>query len=133
MVQEKELRSGNLVYRIIEDYEPLAEKKVVEWGWDIVYRIGDCVDREENYEYIVLTAEKLKEFGFEKGKRGINEYYYIDDFEIQIHGDKFPLAIWGGESAPHLTQYIGLRTKYVHQLQNLYFALKGKELERKTI
>jgi len=120
MVQEKELRSGNLVYRIIEDYEPLAEKKVVEWGWDIVYRIGDCVDREENYEYIALTAKWMEEFGFKKSSKFV---YYFDDFSWDVRDCLFTVySDCNGEYAYYV------KVEWVHQLQNLYFALTGKEL-----
>jgi len=125
MVQEKELRSGNLVYRVIEDYEPLTEKKVVEWGWDIVYRIGDCVDREENYEYIPLTAEWMEEFGFKKSSKFV---YYFDDFSWDVRDCLFTVySDCNGEYA------YCVEVEYVHTLQNIYFALKGKELERKTV
>jgi len=75
-----------------------------------------------------LTEEWLVRFGFEKYKRGNDEIFCIDDFEIQIHGDKYVLSIHGGETAPNLTQYFAHHTKHVHQLQNLYFALTGEEL-----
>ena len=77
---------------------------------------------------IPLTEEWLLKFGFEKEGHGFKEYWHLNDFEIEIHGDRFPLRIWGGESAPHLTQFIGHRTKHVHELQNLYYALTGEEL-----
>jgi len=128
MVQEKELRSGNLVYRVIEDYEPLTEKKVVEWGWDIVYRIGDCVDREENYEYIPLTAEWMEEFGFVKDEH--YGTYCLGDYCVSPNYGDFRFM---NDPCSDALSYWITNVKWVHQLQNLYFAITGKELERKTV
>lgn len=123
---EKELRGGNLVYRVIEDYEPLAEKKVVEWGWDVVRRIMECMDSEENYEFIPLTAEWLVRFGFKN-----DEGWSIDISEGDGRFDWFCIAeVRGGfyYSVGGNEYIIGKEIKWVHQLQNLYFALTGKEL-----
>lgn len=84
-----------------------------------------------NYQPIPLTKEWLLKFGFEKFNHSVKEYWAINDFEIEIHCNKFPIRICGGESSPHLTQFIGHGTKYVHQLQNIYFALTGEELKIK--
>jgi len=117
---EKKLRGGNLVYRIVEGFEPLVEKRVVEWGWDIVYRIGDCVDIEDNYEFIPLTAEWLVRFGFRKSS---NFVYYFDSFSWDSRDSLFTVySDWNGEYAYYV------KVEWVHQLQNLYFALTGKEL-----
>jgi len=117
---EKKLRGGNLVYRIVEGFEPLVEKRVVEWGWDIVYRIGDCVDIEDNYEFIPLTAEWLVRFGFRKSS---NFVYYFDSFSWDSRDSLFTVySDWNGDYAYYV------KVEWVHQLQNLYFALTGKEL-----
>lgn len=71
---------------------------------------------------IPITEEWLLKFGFEKdGNR-----FSIGDFEIEKQGLKYACALWD-ESAPHLTTFIG-HHRYVHQLQNLYFALTGEEI-----
>ena len=84
-------------------------------------------ERLDDYEPIPLTEEWLVKFGFEKKQnkfdnRWDNEY----GFEIEVQGDKYAYCVWD-ESAPHLTTFLG-HCKYVHQLQNLYFALTGEEL-----
>jgi len=64
---------------------------------------------------IPLTEEWLLKFGL---KSELNGYYYIDDFVISLDG----------------YVYFGIEEKYirsiefVHDLQNLYYAIKGEEL-----
>jgi hypothetical protein len=79
---------------------------------------------------IEITEEWLLKFRFEKieGK--------VDIF------DKDRLRVWLGDSGQSLAylieedttiaHYIPNRFKYVHQLQNLYYALTGKELKLNT-
>lgn len=65
------------------------------------------------YDPIPLTEEWLLKFGFEKGSL----IYFNLNGEIVFKGD-------------NAFRYFGLtvQLKYVHQLQNLYFALTGQEL-----
>jgi hypothetical protein len=81
-------------------------------------------------EAIPLTEEWLLKFGFQEKDRRQNRFIKNDDFELEFQGDKVAYCVWGGEDAPHLTQFFG-HCKHVHQLQNLYFALTGEELEIK--
>lgn len=128
-MKAEELRIGNLAN---ENDIGVIEIKSIEDGFCWVSKVKNNAHFHLDVNQInpiPLTEEWLLKFGFEKkGEAFRHEYWYINDFHIQIHGDRFPLRIWGGESAPHLTQYIGHKTKHVHQLQNLYFALTGEEL-----
>lgn len=119
-----ELRIGNWIY-LFSKYKPYQ----IMNG----HHIGEIQDAPMFFEAkpIPLTEEWLLRFGFEKFNHSVKEYWAINDFEIEIHCNKFPVRICGGESAPHLTQFIGHGTKYVHQLQNIYFALTGEELKIK--
>lgn len=79
---------------------------------------------ESNVEPILLTEEWFLKFGCRK----INDHTYVlgyihntliidkckDDFDIQIEDDRGFITI--------------ASVKYVHHLQNLYFALAGQEL-----
>lgn len=122
-----ELRIGN--YLEISLKSGQGRKLINKIGCQDIVRIFENIG-SVNYEPIPLTEEWLLKFGFEKfNPYPFKEYWSINDFEIEIHGDKFPVRIDGGESAPHLTQFIGHNTKYVHQLQNIYFALTGEELK----
>lgn len=73
-----------------------------------------------NYSLIPLTEEWLAKFGFDnfmgKGK------VYMKPF--------FNIEIWENNTFQYETQSGFCREiKHVHQLQNLYFALTGKELK----
>jgi len=72
---------------------------------------------------IPLTEEWLLKFGFVL--RGL--YYHFPNYDIfKIEQYKLKNAYW----LRHRTESLDCaRINYVHQLQNLYFALTGKELE----
>lgn len=127
----RELRIGNF----LKHYKNIAH---VTWGV-----IKDVELGERNYEPIELTEEWLEKFGFEK-----DEHFDVDkndewiaSFEILLYfkEDKSinSYIFWDKRDGCHLQLGgeldVALRhfpnIKYVHQLQNLYFALTGKELE----
>lgn len=98
----KELRIGNLI-------AGLSIEKV-EWLGDHVvnlYNIG-------SYSPVKLTEEWLIKFGFVKHSGG----YLSSDSSIEL---TFDFLVW----KPNIKR---LEILYVHQLQNLYFAITGKEL-----
>lgn len=73
-------------------------------------------------EPIPLTEEWLLKFGFDY--RGYN-----DDGKIYRVGNKDDVWIQSDDFGYFLQEYKCLdRIKYVHHLQNLYFALTGEEL-----
>jgi len=83
--------------------------------------VGNVIDA---FKPIPLTPEILEKAGFEKkdmgivwqyGKRGRNFWFLI------LHDPKFEHFCF---DSPHHTHFF----KYVHQLQNLIFALTGEEL-----
>jgi hypothetical protein len=71
---------------------------------------------EQTTKPIPITEEWLVKLGFVRDKTEIAVYYF-GDLEIQL-----PVYFKYKESHIH-------NIKYVHELQNLYFALTGKELE----
>lgn len=78
----------------------------------------------ENIEPIILTEEWLLKFGFEK--LGVSDYFYISsqNMNLKVSPD-LKIIAW------YSLQLHGVVIKHVHQLQNLYFALIGDELEIK--
>lgn len=88
--------------------------------YNVPFYLFDGSDQDE-YDYnvnaIPLTEEWLRKFGFEK----LQETYFNGDFELDITDAGFLFS----------ETYIKVSCKYVHQLQNIYFALTGKELEVK--
>jgi len=69
-----------------------------------------------NYKPIPLTEDWLLKFGYDK-KSG---YFTINGHVIFIEINRF------------LCNGNDIELKYVHQLQNFYFAITGTELELKT-
>lgn len=100
---------------------------------------------------ISLTEEWLLKFGFKYQDRDVNrtnnrtERFYISphfgehreywiDLQLETNALKVPFAwlnwdIGGGHDHIHLPE--GHKLQYIHQLQNLYFALTGEELNIK--
>ena len=115
-MDSRELRIGNLLDR--GDY--ICEFKMIEEEGLMLEPIKYKQERfvERYIKPIPLTEEWLIKFGFELNLNnnwshwnfGLNFYKYGDFFE----SDQLPIFIY---------------LQYVHQLQNLYFALTNKELE----
>lgn len=140
-----ELRIGNYVSN-----PPLSECRKIDYL--------DICDHAESrliqpFEPIPLTEEWLLRFGWRYQDRDVNrsdkveERFYISPYfgthreywlELQLEsGNTFKHSfmwlnwnIGGGNHFVHFPH--GHEIKYVHQLQNLYFALTGKELELNT-
>lgn len=106
--------------------------------WTSIAAMGRGVDRIcygqeiEDYmdfkEGIPLTPEWLERFGFYKVGE---DDWRISEFRIRFtEFDQPAFNLWtNGDS--EFCESIGQDIKYVHQLQNLYFALTGEELELK--
>ena len=80
---------------------------------------GDGVVEWKDIEPIPLTEEWLIKFGFEKGGNWFDEGGMI---ELKEKEDAYVML---EDSYYHCSQDLF----YVHQLQNLYFALTGQELQ----
>jgi hypothetical protein len=121
MIQANELRIGNLVksgkgiYKVAGIHVP---NEFICQSLD-----GFIIDVPCIYKPISITQEWLLNFGF---KKALNGYWCTKDLinvkiskhkvvEIYLTGSDTDLAFSG--------------IQYVHQLQNLYFALTQKELE----
>lgn len=103
----KELRIGNLVNVDLKSYKIS--------GGDIYNLENYRKIYGHLYKPIHLNEEWLLKFGFDKEIR--SELWLRPDFWV-----KEMLLL------PNSFYRMGLEIKYVHQLQNLYFALTGKEL-----
>lgn len=122
MIQSNNLRTGNLVLRKNKFDRQFRETVIVgQMIWQ--------AEREpDEFEPIPLTAEWLERFGFKEERRdswGIYDEFgfSIPDFEIERNNSgELRLSVNVGE------YHIGKPIEYVHQLQNLYFALTGQEL-----
>jgi len=135
MIEYQELRIGNLVryneklfriYSISKEY-PFLDTQEFGQG---------CVLYQELYG-IILTPEILEKCGFEKKLIGDKIYYSfslfygLSNYEFAF----YPFFDLGNGINAAVLLYkgilIGGNLYYVHELQNIYFALTGKELKIK--
>lgn len=114
-MKPQDLRIGNWVYR----WNGLTQIR----GIDLQELEDEIKAKEVTYSPIPLTPEWLERFGFENYDYGA---WKLGEFLIDQSGGAYPLYIKGQFDNTLATTIV-----YVHQLQNLYFALTGEELETK--
>jgi hypothetical protein len=114
-MKAKELRIGNWVY----DREDKCDIQIMDLD-DLRYFMY--------YEPIPLTEEWFNRFGFYKEEVYYEEYNY--KFKNQSFGEFYPKEDYYLPTAYYFSEAFGenFKLRYVHQLQNLYFALTGEEL-----
>ena len=109
MIQANELRIGNYImnYGGNNDFEVSDEWMLS--NWDVI-----------KYQPILITEEWLIDLGFED----IGGHEYQIDHDLIVENEYTENGFW---NFVYGNAYI-TRIKSVHQLQNLYFAITGKEL-----
>jgi len=125
-MKSNELRIGNYVnYEGDSCLFELDDFKNIEFD-----ELSSC------YEPIPLTEEWLLRFGFEFDGEQINGKYYKKEINYSSgYRDYLSITDKGAGYLFMLTSnyekhsILPFEYKHVHQLQNLYFALTGKELE----
>lgn len=126
MIKSNELRIGNYVL-----FDDGKQDKITAIWQDGVNGNSHSRWYLERIMPITLTGELLEKLGFQnEGKRNkiiIGEYWTVGRFEISFCNPGF-IYIANGYSTFYVENY-----KYVHQLQNLYFALTGEELTVKEM
>ena len=83
------------------------------------------LDEDNRAKPITLTEEWLVKFGFKKVKRQ-NVIQYENEYSLSHEFNQ------DGIFEFHIDDGTWIACKYVHKLQNLYFALTGEELEIET-
>ena len=131
-MKEKELRFGNLIY----DYK---NKQVTEWDSGKVYWIAECTIDFEYFKPIPIDEDWLINMGFtpttcsDKPKWSDN-YHDLTYYDLNLGKEKFyDLSLLSSyveneDIYVELFPYENPKVKYVHELQNLYFALTKEEL-----
>ena len=131
-MKTNELRIGNWVKynpdMVDEDWEGEWEYQVeciYSDQWESFIKLTDPFNERYALDEVLpipLTEEWLGKFGFEKYNNSWWKYDKNGAFDISNNFDAFGFktCIWSSD-----------RINYVHQLQNLYFALTGDELEIK--
>ena len=122
-----ELRIGNLVIYVgicNSRFNKIGEFEIQPYHFGYLFELEDALDL---LEPIPLTEEWLLKFGFEKlcsTEKGFKQNVYsMRNPSLQIYelSKGYGVSFW-----------IGNELKYVHQLQNLYFALTNEELTFKS-
>lgn len=126
LLNGKEVKYGQVVD--ISDYD------VIEGSTGVIAIKRFKMQSSNHFQPIPLTEEWLVKFGFEKDETNLKmfnkksttslvEYYFIlDGYNFGLYNELMQSEI-----------HIDLEVKYVHQLQNLYFALTGDELTIKEL
>ena len=127
----RELRLGNLVSEFVLGVCPVGgiESDVkndgIVWLRDNYMRYH--IDGD-NIEPIPLTGKWIKKLGFTKIRKGVwckeygGWYYQIEKHPSFPEGYILFIDVTGVSAPP------SVKIKYVHELQNLYYALTGEEL-----
>lgn len=144
MIQANQLRIGNLVGHQDSDYTSDEDEihftgRIAEIGERTVV-VSDALTTGTRLAYqelisIPLTEEWLERMGFKKAEDSPGDDWY----EINIGAFTLQVTILSEIVFCHITDFNGqsvlfrkfLGFRYVHQLQNMYFALAGQELNVK--
>lgn len=139
MIDPKELRIGNyLKYK----NTPFEVEEILINGVNM-YQEGYPIHGFEECDPIPLTPEILKSVSFDSGYEGYtdasdgNKSKTGAFYSLQIGNNMFLQLIYMGDvecainNRPYESGsgYVWSAPKYIHQLQNLYFALTGSELK----
>lgn len=120
-MQPTELRIGNLLFYTKASHEII---------------VVNTISKDSSLEYIQpipLTPEILLKVGFDYDDINSDEYcdWYEYSYSYERNGELYhehlPFQMFKGESHIEL-EYFDTEIKYLHQLQNLVFALTGTEL-----
>jgi hypothetical protein len=117
-MEANELRLGNWVADAAGNYNRIAAismpNQIETYSKDVDWLAACTVD---DVSPIPLTPEILAKAGFVNGK--LNKFYVFANGNLTVEGYE----------ADYNGLYVGnIKNTYVHQLQNLYFALTGEEL-----
>lgn len=123
-----ELRLGNWVNTIVSDKPSIVtfikSQKVKDGYYQSIELNEEEIYIPQHICGIPLTADILERAGFEMKTGSDGIHYENKECWIYILKDKFELELNTGSERVNLYR----NWKYLHQLQNLYFALTGEEL-----
>ena len=135
-MKASELRVGNLVnYRIIDEFDKRKEwLEVSQIDHDDLRILEIENENNQDYQPIKLTEEWLLKLGFSEYK---DFGYSTKQFDLlPLQGFSYNLKtkkIMIMQKGNIQSHWLDNEVNYVHQLQNLYFALTERELIFKAI
>lgn len=131
-MKANELRIGNFIYKESEyEFENGINQIISVLEFECVStRPLNCNVKHHNVNIsnlkpIPLTEEWLLKFGFEKTP------WYFNSYRLVIGNNDYAILI-DLDGDCEVGDIITCKIQYVHQLQNLYFALKGEEITPKS-
>jgi len=137
MIQANELRIGNMVYEsfsfnpTLEDLEIVTIHKIDSLN-GIYSDIHDNLGDFDSLYPIPLTPEIIQMCGFKLDEH-YKTYFVTDeqnnDWSIVVNSFEESKGYLFQNSKSDASCYSVAYVKYLHQLQNLYFALTGEELQ----
>lgn len=130
-MRASELRIGNLIR---QTFNPITNLRSIQevTGMFIqqCHKLENYGSGNINHEGIPITEDWLSKFGFNKTIMGMSKE--TDGMQIILQIDAqfyYPTIFQYTELSSETEQAVSLnRIEHIHQLQNLYFALTGKEL-----
>ena len=133
MIKANELRIGNYVdcTKKRHNEKVILVESVTFDKINVNFREYDLSDLLP----IPLTEKILLKAGFEKSENTYNKICFINDdldFDIVKHGDKWVFARNTNEECTSFFYFAHNRFQFVHDFQNLYFAIVGEELSFST-
>lgn len=135
MIKANEFRIGNTVSLNSINYKNIQTE--IAGIANIFFSCKEGVFAPENFEPIQLTEEILLKCGFEKHKPVLGSFLKTPSGTAKGYGFRFhtqyPFSkdnFLAATETYYMEQpiYVKCGLTYIHQLQNLYFALTGEEL-----
>jgi len=131
-MKPEQLRKGNLLKNQLD-------------GSLIIVKAYDIYCLEEGMDTCIMqpipiTEEWLVKLGYKSTESYVTAYrlFYINDgnfdgdFIVRFYRDDIDVAPFSKIPVHGRDQFLSISVQYVHQLQNLYFALTGEELTVKV-
>jgi len=116
MIQANELRIGNYYIDITDELRELSGYEL--WQMTVKENKGNLGIME--YQPVPITQQRLIDLGFED----IGGHEYILGNALMLDNAYTDKGVWNFVyENSYITEF-----NYIHQLQNLYFAITGKEL-----
>jgi hypothetical protein len=131
MIKANELRIGNILNLLIKNEMggEVKSRVATSLSIDAIKDICERSDADDFWESIPLTPEWLERCGFKDGEIRPSYKLHMDvrPYETATQGI-FP-GEWAVTLVDAIPHQLGNTIRYVHQLQNLYFACQGEELK----